>query len=60
MTKKDVLKKTTTREIMKALAKEPGLWDEEVSNHLKSIKKRENERRFGEADIIYRPEKTNR
>lgn len=57
MTKQDILALTTTREIMKAMADYRALWDEELSNHLRDIKRKENLERFGEADVIYRPPK---
>ena len=55
MTKQDVLKLSTSKEIMKALAEHRELWDEDLSNHLRNIKRKENEDKFGEADVIYTP-----
>ena len=57
MTRQDILNMNTSQDIRKALAKHPQLWDEEVSNHLRDTKRKENKRRFGEADVIYTPPK---
>lgn len=57
MTKQDVLELSTSKEIMKALAEHRELWDEDLSNYLRNTKRKENENRFGEADVIYTPPK---
>lgn len=55
MTKQDILQLTTSQEIMRALTDHRELWDEDLSDHLRDIKRRENHERFGDADVIYTP-----
>ena len=55
MTKQDILHMHDSKEIMIALAHNRNLWDEELSNHLREVKRKENLVRFGDADVIYRP-----
>ncbi len=48
---------STSKDIMKAFAEHRELWDEDTSNHLKQIKRKENEARFSDADVLYTPPK---
>ncbi len=57
MTKEDILNMENSREIMRALAENREIWDEELSNHLCDVKRKENAEKFGDADIIYTPSK---
>lgn len=57
MTKQDILNMTTSRDIMKAMAANRSIWDEDLSNHLRDVKRQENAARFGDADAIYTPNK---
>ena len=57
MTKQDILKMTNSQDIMQAMATHRELWDEDLSNHLKNAKRKENEIKFGDADVIYTPPK---
>ena len=59
MTKQDILALSTSREIMKALAANRDLWDEDLDKHLRNVKRKENAEMFGrgEEDTIYRPAK---
>jgi len=59
MTKQEILKMNNSGDIMRALAQNRDIWDEDTSNHLKKIKRQENLEHFGEADIIYTPPKLN-
>ena len=59
MTKQDILKMKNSVEIMSALARNRDIWDEELSTHLKNMKRQENIGKFGESDIIYTPPKLN-
>ena len=59
MTKQEIMNMKDSKEIMRALAANREIWDEELSNHLRDVKRCENERRFGDADIIYTPPKRN-
>ena len=59
MTKQEIMNMEDSQEIMGALAANRDIWDEELSNHLRTIKRRENLERFGDADIIYTPPKRN-
>ena len=56
-TKQQILNMSTSKDIMKALAEHRQLWNEDTSNHLKRIKRIENEARFGDADVLYTPPK---
>lgn len=42
---------------MRALAENRDIWDEELSNHLRDVKRLENRQRFGDADVLYTPQK---
>ena len=57
MTKQEIMNMKGSQEIMRALAHNRGIWDEDLSNHLRDIKRRENIERFGEPDVIYTPPK---
>lgn len=57
MTEQDVLNMDNSRDIMRALANTPELWSQTTSDHLKSIKRKENVERFGDPDILYTPPK---
>lgn len=57
MTKQDIMKMKNSGEIMSALARNREIWDEELSTHLKNVKRQENLEKFGEPDIIYTPPK---
>lgn len=59
MTKQEIMSMESSQEIMRALADNRDIWDEDLSNHLRDIKRRENNRRFGDADAIYTPPKRN-
>lgn len=59
MTKQEIMKMTDSANIMRALAQNRDIWDEELSNHLREVKRQENLERFGEADPIYTPAKQN-
>ena len=59
MTKQEILNMNTSRDIMKALSEHRGLWDQELNEHLRCVKRLENERRFGDADAIFTPARRN-
>lgn len=59
MTKQEIMKMKNTGEIMSALARNRDIWDEELSNHLKNMKRKENLENFGEPDIIHTPPRRN-
>lgn len=59
MTKQEIMKMKNPGEIMRALAQNCDIWDEELSVHLKNMKRQGNLRKFGEQDIIYTPPKQN-
>ena len=59
MTKQEIMNMKDSQEIMRALASNRDIWDEELSNHLRDTKRRENLERFGEKDIVYTPPKRN-
>lgn len=56
-TKQDILALLSSQSIMKAMAYHPEFWDQELSEHLREVKRAENLKRFGDADIIYTPQK---
>ena len=55
MTKQEILNMNNSRNIMRALAENRDIWDEELSNHLRDVKRLENRQRFGDADVLYTP-----
>lgn len=57
MTKEHILRLTKSQDIMKALAEDFSLLDQEISDHLRDIKKKELIARFGSDDILYTPAK---
>lgn len=57
MTKQEILNMNNSRNIMRALAENRDIWDEELSNHLRDVKRLENRQRFGDADVLYTPQK---
>ena len=60
MTKQEIIKMKNSSGIMRALAQNRDIWDEELSNHLKNVKRKENFENFGESDVIYTPPKQNK
>jgi hypothetical protein len=59
MTKQDILNMHDSKQIMRALANNPDIWDKELSDHLRTTKRKENVERFGDADVLYTPPRRN-
>ena len=55
MEKQDVLKLQTANEVRAAMAKNPTLWCEEISDHLAKIAKKENIELFGFEGALFTP-----
>lgn len=55
LTKQEILNMSSSKNIGKALAEHPQLWDEDTSNHLKRVKRKENEAKFGDAEVLFDP-----
>ena len=55
MEKQDVLKLQTAKEIRAAMAKNPTLWCEEISDHLAELAKKESFELFGCEDAFFTP-----
>lgn len=59
MTKQEIMKMKNPGEIMRALAQNRSIWDEDLSDHLKNMKRRENLVNFGDAGIVHTPPRQN-
>ena len=57
MTKQDILKLKTCKEVMKALAEHRELWDKETDDYRVKLAKKELRERFGSEDVLYTPPK---
>ena len=55
MKKEDILELQSSYEIMKTLVDHHDLWDDEINEHLKAVKGKENLERFGSEDVLYTP-----